>query len=79
MDKSNELYFLNKYKYINLSESSSGKTEEELAKEEKKRQKELKKKQMQELCQQKNKKAINLSKANKVLDDTKPGEKKKFI
>ena len=48
MDKSNELYFLNKYKYINLSESSSGKTEEELAKEEKKRQKELKKKQMQE-------------------------------
>jgi len=76
MDKSNELYFLNKYKYLNLSETSSGKTEEELSKEEKKRQKELKKKQMQELCQQKNKKAINLTKEKKVLDDTKPGEKK---
>ena len=76
MDKSNELYFLNKYKYLNLSETSSGKIEEELSKEEKKRQKELKKKQMQELCQQKSKKVTNLAKVKKYIDHTKPGEKK---
>ena len=77
MEKSNELYFMNKYKYLNLSEASSGKTEEELAKEEKRKQKELKKKQMQETCKQKNKKvALNISKDKKIIDETKPGEKK---
>ena len=77
MEKSNELYFMNKYKYLNLSEASSGKTEEELAKEEKRKQKELKKKQMQETCKQKNKKvALNISKNKKIIDETKPGEKK---
>ena len=76
MEKTSELYYMNKYKYINLNSVSTGKSEEELAKEEKKRQKELKKKQMQEMCQQKNKKAINISKEKKVIDDTKPGDKK---
>ena len=77
MEKSNELYFMNKYKYLNLSEASSGKTEEELSKEEKRKQKELKKKQMQETCKQKNKKvALNISKDKKIIDETKPGEKK---
>ena len=76
MEKTNEIYFLNKYKYLNVSSTSSGKSEEELAKEEKKRQKELKKKQMQEMCQQKNKKGISLTKEKTVIDDTKPGEKK---
>ena len=76
MEKTNEVYFLNKYKYLGVSNSSSGKSEEELAKEEKKRQKDLKKKQMQEICQQKNKKGISLSKEKTVIDDTKPGEKK---
>ena len=75
MEKTNELYFLNKYKYLTLS-SSSGKTEEELSKEEKRKQKELKKKQMQEICQQKTKKSMNLPKEKKIIDDTKPGEKK---
>ena len=71
MEKTNELYFLNKYKYLTLS-SSSGKTEEELSKEEKRKQKELKKKQMQEICQQKTKKSMNLPKEKKIIDDTKP-------
>ena len=31
---------------------------------------------MQELCQQKNKKVMNLSKEKKIIDETKPGEKK---
>ena len=77
MEKSSELYFLNKYKYLNPSNVPVEKNEEELSKEEKKRQKELKKKQMQEMCQQKTKKGImSLSKENKIKDDTKPGEKK---
>ena len=76
MDKANELYYLNKYKYLNLTPESSTKSPEELSKEEKKRQKELKKKQMQELCQQKNKKVMNLSKEKTIIDETKPGEKK---
>ena len=89
MDKSNDLYYLNKYKYLSAdiaeqqhqqsktsSQTTSQKTPEQLAKEEKMRQKELKKKQMQELCQQKTKKTINISNTKKYIDKTKPGEKK---
>ena len=81
MEKSNEIYYLNKYKYldmnsINESNKKDTKKDENLSKEEKMRQKELKKKQMQELCQQKNKKAKNLSNVKKYYDKTKPGDKK---
>ena len=81
MEKTNELYYLNKYKYLNQFNQGDTKTKEEkckedISKEEKLRQKELKKKQMQELCKQKNKK--DLSKIQKKIyeDKTKPGEKK---
>ena len=61
----------------NNTNSLTEKTEKELSKEEKKLKKELKKKQMQEMCKQKNKKSIiNLNKEKKVIDETKPGEKK---
>ena len=79
MDKTNEIYYLNKYKYI--SENNSQKKEEEKNKKENeihlKKLKELKKKRMQELCQQKSKKTSpNISNAKKYVDKTKPGEKK---
>ena len=85
MDNTNEIYYLNKYKYLSQSDNSEkdkkkdkkDKNNDTLSNEEKKRQKELKKKQMQELCQQKNKKATtNLSMIKKYEDKTKPGEKK---
>ena len=70
MMKSSEIYYLNKYKYP----SQGGEVD---SKEEKMRLKELKKKQMQEMCQQKNKKAtLNLSNVKKYVDQTKPGDKK---
>ena len=73
MEKSNELNITN----LSNPNSSKGKTEKELSKEEMKHKKELKKKQMQEMCKQKNKKSImNLTKDKKVIDETKPGEKK---
>ena len=82
MEKTNEIYYINKYKYLedenskNQPKKKDGKGDENLSKEEKMRQKELKKKQMQELCQQKSKKVTNLAKVKKYIDHTKPGEKK---
>ena len=83
MEKTNEIYYLNKYKYLEQEESAGAKKgkkdkkgEDGMSKEEILRQKELKKKQMQELCQQKTKKATNLSEVKKYVDNTKPGEKK---
>ena len=85
MDKSDETYYLNKYKYPEQQEEckndkKKGKKDKKndgLSKEEKMAQKELKKKQMQELCQKKNKKATSgLANVKKYIDKTKPGEKK---
>ena len=78
MEKTNEIYYLNKYKYLD-EDSPSGTKKKDAKNEEKEeqmRQKELKKKKMQDLCQQKSKKATNLSKVKKYIDHTKPGEKK---
>ena len=81
MEKTSEIYFLNKYKYLILNSNDESnkkdtKKDDNLSKEEKMRQKELKKKLMQEQCQQKTKKAKNLSNVKKYVDKTKPGEKK---
>ena len=84
MEKTREIYYLNKYKYLEEDASTEtkkdkkkdGKGDEAMSKEEKMRLKELKKKNMQELCQQKTKKATNLADVKKYIDKTKPGEKK---
>ena len=83
MDKSNELYYQNKYKYLQQNNQAENqkeyldkeKTNNVLSNAEKINKKDLKKKRMQELCQQKNKKT-NLSNIKKYIDKTNPGDKK---
>jgi hypothetical protein len=88
MDKSNEAYYLNKYKYPEQQDQSNNdkkkgkkdKKNDGLSKEEKMAQKELKKKRMQELYQKKNKKETSgLANAKKYIDKTKPGEKRIYL
>ena len=80
MDKTNEIYYLNKYKYLDTNSKDANKKdskdEEALSKEEKMRQRELKKQKMQEQCQQKTQKVKNLAQVKKYKDNTTPGEKK---